>query len=385
MKIRIGIDSSSTREGGGVRHLMEILNNVHSDKHNIEVIKVWGNQRTLGKLPNFSWLEKIHVPNLEKSIFHRVFWWLFIFDRILRKECDILLSTGGTFVGRFKPVVAMSRNMLVFDLKERSRYGWSMNRLRLISLNFAQSRTFLNASGIIFVSKYAQRSISEQLSLSRKNTKVIHHGISKDFFSSPKIQKIFEKGDLIKLLYVSTIDEYKHQWNVVEAVYNLRAENYNLEIDFIGGNGFEPSMTKFKESLKKFDPYHEFINYHGMVNHHDIVDYYRQADIFVYSSTCENMPNILIEAMSAGLPIASSNYHPMPEFIQDGTEYFEPTSVASTQQVLELLIKNPKRREEIANRAYALATEYSWEKCADETFSFLNEVYNNFEKLNKKK
>ncbi len=379
-RIRIGIDASSTREGGGIRHLMEILNNVHPDKHKFEVIKVWGNQRTLGKLPNFPWLEKIHVPILEKSIFHRVFWWLFLFDGILRKECDILLSTGGTFVGRFKPFVAMSRNMLVFDLKERARYGWSMNRFRLIALNFAQSKTFLNATGIIFISKYAQRTISEKLNLSKKYTKVIHHGISKDFFAEPKIQKVFEKGDLIKLLYVSTIDEYKHQWNVVEAIYNLRAKGFNLEIDFIGGNGFEPSMTKFKESIKKFDPEHTFIHYHGMVNHHEVVDYYKHADIFVYSSTCENMPNILIEAMSAGLPIASSNYHPMPEFIQDATEYFEPTSVESTQEVLELLINNADRRKEIADRAYALASEYSWGKCADETFSFLEEVLNKSKK-----
>ena len=375
-KIRIGIDASSTREGGGIRHLMEILNNVNIADHNIEVIKVWGNKRTLSKLPEYPWLNKIHVPILEKSIFHRVYWWLFIFDSILRKECDVLLSTGGTFVGRFKPFVAMSRNMLVFDQRERARYGMSLNRIRLKALNFAQSKTFLSATGVIFISKYAQKTITEQLNLKGKPSKVIHHGISNDFFAKPKPQKVFNKGELIKLLYVSTIDEYKHQWNVVEAIYNLRQKGFNVVLDLIGGNGFEKSMVKFNNAINKFDPNKEFIHYHGMINHNEVVDYYKHADIFVYSSTCENMPNILIEAMSAGLPIASSNYQPMPEFIQDATEYFEPTSAVSTEQVLELLINNPVRRLEIAEKAYQLATEYSWKKCSNETFEFLNEIVN---------
>lgn len=375
-KIRIGIDASSTREGGGIRHLMEILNNVNSANHNIEVIKVWGNKRTLSKLPEYPWLNKIHVPILEKSIFHRVYWWLFIFDSILRKECDVLLCTGGTFVGRFKPFVAMSRNMLVFDQRERARYGMSLNRIRLKALNFAQSKTFVSATGVIFISNYAQKTITEQLNLKGKRSKVIHHGISNDFFTKPKPQKVFNKWELIKLLYVSTIDEYKHQWNVVEAIYNLRQKGYNVVLDLIGGNGFEKSMVKFYNAVNKFDPSKEFIHYHGMINHNEVLDYYKHADIFVYSSTCENMPNILIEAMSAGLPIASSNYQPMPEFIQDATEYFEPTSAFSTEQVLELLINNPVRRLEIAEKAYQLATEYSWKKCSNETFDFLNEIVN---------
>ena len=380
-KVRIGIDASSCREGGGIRHLMELLNNVNIADHNIEVIKVWGNKRTLSKLPEYPWLNKVHVTILEKSIFHRVYWWLFIFDSILRNECDVLLSTGGTFVGRFKPFVAMSRNMLVFDQRERARYGMSLNRIRLKVLNFAQSKTFLSATGVIFVSKYAQKTITEQLNLKGKPIKVVHHGISNDFFAKPKPQKIFNKGELIKLLYVSTIDEYKHQWNVVEAIYNLRQKGYNIVLDLIGGNGFEHSMLKFNNSVNKFDPNKEFVNYYGMIDHNKVVDYYKRADIFVYSSTCENMPNILIEAMSAGLPIASSNYHPMPEFIQDAAEYFEPTSIASTEQVLELLIDNPLRRFEIAEKAYQLATEYSWKKCSIETFEFLNEIVKKSKKI----
>jgi len=374
--MRIGIDASSSREGGGIRHLREVLNNFDPSNTQIDVVKVWGNQRTLSKLPEFDWLIKIHVPILEKSILHRVYWWVFKFDHILKKECDVMLSTGGTFSGRFKPFVAMSRNMLVFDKSERARYGYSLNRLRLITLNFAQSKTFLNASGIIFISNYAQRVISEELNLRAKSCKVIHHGISNDFFKKPRIQKEFVKGDLIKLLYVSTIDAYKHQWNVIEAVNNLRIKGYNLHLNLIGGNGFDASMKKFRATMDKYDPQSSFIHYHGLIDHDAVFKFYQHADMFIYSSTCENMPNILIEAMSAGLPIACSNFQPMPEFIQDATEYFNPTSVCETEKVIEKLINNSTRRSEISKSAYELAKKYSWKRCSDQTFAFLIEIAN---------
>jgi glycosyltransferase involved in cell wall biosynthesis len=374
--MRIGIDASSSREGGGIRHLSEVLKNFDPSNTQIDVVKVWGNQKTLNKLPEFDWLIKIHVPILEKSIFHRVYWWMFIFDHLLKKECDVLLSTGGTFLGRFRPFVAMSRNMLVFDKVERARYGYSLNRLRLITLNYAQSKTFLNASGIIFISNYAQKVISDELNLSTKSSKVIHHGISNDFFNKPRIQREFVKGDKIKLLYVSTIDAYKHQWNVIQAVNNLRIKGYNLHLNLIGGNGFDASMKKFKATMDKYDPQSSFIYYHGLIDHDHVFKFYQDADIFIYSSTCENMPNILIEAMSAGLPIACSNFQPMPEFIQEATEYFNPTSVFETENVLEKLINNSTRRSEISKTAYELALKYSWGRCSDETFAFLVEIAN---------
>ena len=54
------------------------------------------------------------------------------------------------------------------------------------------------------------------------------------------------------------------------------------------------------------------------------------------------MPNILIEAMSSGLPILCSNYSPMSEFLKDGGEYFNPTSVESTEKSILKFIYETK-------------------------------------------
>jgi glycosyltransferase involved in cell wall biosynthesis len=83
------------------------------------------------------------------------------------------------------------------------------------------------------------------------------------------------------------------------------------------------------------------------------------------------MPNILIEAMSAGLPILSSNYEPMPEFLgKEHLFYFDPTSVESTYNGLKNFITS-KQLATSAQDSYTKSLQYNWEDCAKETFAFL--------------
>jgi glycosyltransferase involved in cell wall biosynthesis len=93
--------------------------------------------------------------------------------------------------------------------------------------------------------------------------------------------------------------------------------------------------------------------------------------VFVFASSCENMPSTLIEAMASGLPIACSDRGPMPEVLQDGGTYFDPEDPASIAAAIGELLQSPERRRSAAARARALAARYSWARCADETWSFL--------------
>ena len=50
------------------------------------------------------------------------------------------------------------------------------------------------------------------------------------------------------------------------------------------------------------------------------------------------MPNILIEAMSSGLPIVCSSFPPMPEFLKEFGIYFDPENVESLQNSIFFII-----------------------------------------------
>ena len=179
-----------------------------------------------------------------------------------------------------------------------------------------------------------------------------------------------------KLLYASTLLSYKHHDKLVEAVAGLVKQGYPIRLDLLGGVSFKHSLKKLEIALKKFNPNQKDIKYHGFVPFKKLLNLYKEADAFLFSSTCENMPSILVEYMTAGRPIASSNYGPMPEFLQDAGVYYDPVSVKDTQRAILELLADYSQREKYTRLAKEYVRKYSWEKCAKETFSYLENVAN---------
>ena len=102
------------------------------------------------------------------------------------------------------------------------------------------------------------------------------------------------------------------------------------------------------------------------------------ADIFIFASSCENMPNTLVEAMSSGLPIACSNRGPMPEVLRDGGVYFNPEDPESIFSAIKILIEDKELRNIVAENAFIYSQEFSWERCSNETLGLLTETIRNF-------
>jgi glycosyltransferase involved in cell wall biosynthesis len=86
------------------------------------------------------------------------------------------------------------------------------------------------------------------------------------------------------------------------------------------------------------------------------------------------MPNTLIEGMASGVPIASSNRGPMPEVLKDGGVYFDPECPEEIENAILRLLDSTKLRERVAAQATRHASQYTWERCANETFQFLNKL-----------
>jgi glycosyltransferase involved in cell wall biosynthesis len=86
------------------------------------------------------------------------------------------------------------------------------------------------------------------------------------------------------------------------------------------------------------------------------------------------MPVTLIEGMAGGVPIACAERGPMPEILQDAGEYFDPEDPASIAGAIERIMLHPAESQARAQRAAALARQYSWARCAEETWAFLSEV-----------
>ena len=176
--------------------------------------------------------------------------------------------------------------------------------------------------------------------------------------------------DPFRILYVSTVAPYKHQWQVVEAVVALKRSGYSVALDLIGP-AHPASLRRLRKVLEENDSEGSFIRYLGAVPYPELPGHYLGADAFVYASSCENLPNILLEAMASGLPIACSNRGPMPEVLGDAGIYFDPEQAKDIARALRTLIEDTGLMDRYAKSARDRARLYTWERTARETFDFL--------------
>lgn len=370
----IGVDGSNIRTGGGLTHLRHLLAEATPREFGIDRVVLWSSHATIARLPERPWLQAVHEPALDRSLPHRIWWQRAVLPRLAKRNCDALFAPGGNTPTLPIPVVTMSRNMLPFEMTELRRYGLSGTAARLLLLRFGQCRTFQRAAGLIFLTEYARDRVLE-ICPTRSTTTIIPHGVDDRFRRRPRPQRSLDECDArnpLTLLYVSILDMYKHQWHVAAAVAHLRSKGLPIAIDFVGP-AYPRAKRRLTRAMRQLDPHGEFIRYRGPAAPGDLAALYASAEVFVFASSCENMPNILLEAMASGLPIASSDRGPMPEVLQEAGVYFDPEQPEAIARALERLALDENLRARSAEAAYQHASKFSWARCAEETFSFVAE------------
>lgn len=373
--LTIGIDASRNRSGGAVAHLIGMLSEGDPINFGISKVHVWAYQTLLDAIPDRSWLIKHNPPALEQSIFKQLWWQRFGFPvEVKLAACQIVLNTDAGTISTVRPAVTMSRDMLSYEPGAIELYGFSRARLRLILLRYMQNRSLRAADGAIFLTRYAAKVIQQSCG-NLPSIAYIPHGVGAAFKQSQPVNNWPGAGERpIRCIYISNTEMYKHQWMVVKAISMLRKRGNNLTISLVGG-GKGPAQQLLQDAIAVSDQGGKFVEQLAFLPQQELPNHLAQADLFIFASSCENMPNTLIEAMAVGLPIACSNRGPMPEVLADGGVYFDPVDAESIAGAIEQIIQSPALRLTIAQRAKTLSQQYNWKRCADETWAFVAETY----------
>lgn len=365
----LGIDASNIRRGGGLTHLVELLRAADPVRLGFSSIVVWSRNDTLEAIEDRPWLEKVSHPWLSADLVRRVMWHLAVLPRELRRRrCDVLYAPGGLFLGGFRPVVACSQNLLPFELRELARYGWSFMSARLLVLRVLQALTFRRARTVICLTDYARNAVARASGVDPSRIAVVPHGVSKRFIAVQKNASASVKP--LRLLYVSIIDVYKHQWTVARAVAKVRQEGYEVEVSFVGP-AYAPALRRLSRTLDEVDPGRVFARYLGEIDHEDLAAEYQRADAFVFASSCESYALIVPEAIMSGLPMACARQGSLVEILGDTVLYFNPESVDDTADALRELVADAEGRAIRAERARLRLAGRTWKTCADATLAIL--------------
>jgi glycosyltransferase involved in cell wall biosynthesis len=162
------------------------------------------------------------------------------------------------------------------------------------------------------------------------------------------------------ILFVGRLVPEKGCHFLIQAFKNLQTD---LKLVIAGGSRH---TDEYAESLKREAS--DKIVFTGYVYGDVLAELFSNAYFFVQPSTLEGLPISLLEAMSYGRCVIASDIPENLEVIEDSGYPFRNKDINHLQEVMVMLLENPKLVTEAGEKAIQrVAEEYNWAHIADTT------------------
>jgi len=167
----------------------------------------------------------------------------------------------------------------------------------------------------------------------------------------------------VRMLFVGRVVYQKGLDVLFRALAALPMElNYELEI--IGDGDQRPALTLEAAQLGLATR----ITFAGWCDRKLIAERYRQADLFVFPSRDEGMPNVVLEAMASGLPVVATAIAGSEELVREGENghLVPPEDAAAMTTAIAHLLAEPKIRRTMGEASRRrIEQEYTWTRVAE--------------------
>ncbi|MFN3332882.1 MAG: glycosyltransferase family 4 protein [Caldilinea sp.] len=112
---------------------------------------------------------------------------------------------------------------------------------------------------------------------------------------------------------------------------------------------------------------HRPVHFAGYLRHTDLAAAYASADLFVFPAANETLGNVVLEAMSSGLPVVAPRAGGLLDYVVDGDTglLFEPESQASLVTKVQQLIASPATARAFGVNGRTRMLDNSWDRVHD--------------------
>jgi len=174
------------------------------------------------------------------------------------------------------------------------------------------------------------------------------------------------------ILYVGAIHPRKNVGRIIEAFSQLKQKNKIPHKLVIAGS----LRWQFDRTLKcdGFDIVKDDIIFTGRVSDSVLINLYKQCAVFVYPSLYEGFGLPVLEAMSAGAPVVTSNTSALPEVAGDAAILVNPEDVGEIASAILRIINDTTLADELRRMGFERSAKFSWTNTAQRLLDVLETV-----------
>lgn len=282
--------------------------------------------------------------------------WHLLAARAANCECGVFLSCNSYLTVWFLriPGVPIVHDLIPFEPQMRP------NRRSTVIERLTLPLTARRSAALICTTKATREQLVQRFPVARAKATIAPLGARPSIASKPSEKERLALPAAGFVLAVGTLEPRKNLPRLVAAYASLPAELQQAHpLVVVGAQGWEAGETL--DALRSLGDRCIALGY---VSDAALAELYRRCGLFCYPSLGEGFGLPVLEAMTEGAPVLTSNLSSLPEIGGQAVEYVDPASVASIATGMAKLLEDTAWAQELGRLGREQAAGFSWERFA---------------------
>ncbi len=250
-----------------------------------------------------------------------------------------------------------------FSMQRSTTRGPLIYKLKQLGYKKVFKNALSSSQKILVPSNFVKKQLTDNYQIDKEKIIVTPEAVDSKLF----LRSDLARSDLVKtpyIFYVGNAHPHKNVEGLIKAFLKIKEKKKPLKLILAGHDHY--FWQRIKKEFAEPD-----IVFAGHITDGELVSYYKNAKCFVMPSLEEGFGIPLLEAMSFGCPVVSSNAGSLPEVGGDGALYFDPANINDMTQKISEVLDDEKLRQDLIKKGLKRVNLFSWKKLAQQTL----EVY----------
>lgn len=239
-------------------------------------------------------------------------------------------------------------------------------------------RPSLNKAKLIIASSNSTRDdLIHRYKVDKNKIRVLYHAPDEQFCVAGDEKALLDTKRKYNVeagyvLHISSSDPRDNTCAVTRAYRKARCASKIPQKLIIGGN-VDLKESGLEKLIGELNLGNNVI-FTGRLTEKELVALYQAADLFIDPSLYEGFGLQVVEAMSCGIPVITSNLTSLPEIVGDAGILITPTDIDGLASALARVLTDAQLRNSMRQRSLQRARLFSWDKTAWETLAIYDEL-----------
>ena len=286
---------------------------------------------------------------------------------VLREKPDVVLAFFGMPSGAIAfPLRVLFRIPYIISLRGGDVPGFRPYDFALYhKLVSPVLRVIWRKAGAVIANSGGLRALGQQFER-RVPIEIIPNGVDSERFAPGE-----RDWKTPHMLFVGRVVYQKGLDILLHSLANFTHLSWDLTV--VGDGPLRPSLEALAHNLGIGDR----VRFAGWLKDEALVAEYRRANLFPYPSRHEGMPNAVLEAMAAGLPVIATRIAGNEELVLDGKTgiLVEKENQLAFEKALARLLDAPAKRQALGEAARRrVQADYPWERVASRYLQIMERI-----------